>query len=501
MVQDNVFALLTRGASLHKCTASLDSPLLQRRQQPEQKLKQQQQREGGPAQDKTKKGRRTSESPCSAETVRAQHSITVKGIPDVPAPFLSFSDHVPPEKETAEAKETFSAGDRNTQEPPRRLPPWLVSRLQTLGYKQPTPIQMQALPLMLKGHHMLASAPTGSGKTLAFLLPLIACLKAPSNAFGRLVVLSPTRELARQSHRTFQKLTGMFFCAKRRRQQQQQQQQQWLRPNCSMSVEGTGFKAAFPQSHKGAMYGAADAVFATPLSLLTLLREKRLCLTDCNHLVLDEADRLLDAELVLKLITVFPSRMLSGVVCAAEFVDCPFVLFAPVHGCLSPSPSWASAWVFDLSVVRCVRLPVASSFSPQVDAILSELKGAASATKRLHVCLFSATLPPSVVLLAESIAYGAVHLTVASVGDFCCMSALLGSAGRASAAAPQIEQELLFCSTEAGKLWALKALRLERRLIPPCLIFVEARLDICTNFGGLRIRLGSYFICCLSANP
>ena len=62
---------------------------------------------------------------------------------------------------------------------------------------------------------------------------------------------------------------------------------------------------------------------------------------------------------------------------------------------------------------------------------------------------------------------------------FCVL--LLVRTGRASAAAPQIEQELVFCTTEAGKLWALKTLRLERRLIPPCLIFVEARLDICTH--------------------
>lgn len=133
----------------------------------------------------------------------------------------------------------------------------------------PAVFASQAIPLLLKGHHVLASAPTGSGKTLAFLLPLIACLKvgsmpqslavccylwlhlplsswlcllitttpalplpasrcplirikgplcalnpkpflpqAPRAAFGRLVVLSPTRELARQSLRTFERLTG-----------------------------------------------------------------------------------------------------------------------------------------------------------------------------------------------------------------------------------------------------------------------------------------------------
>ncbi|CDI75329.1 ATP-dependent RNA helicase, putative [Eimeria praecox] len=346
MVRDKIFSLLSRGASLHKCRASLDSPLLQRRHQLQHQQNEQQQPEATPAEDGQTKRQVASDRPSSAESVRSRHSIAVKGLAFVPPPFLSFSDQIPVEAGKAEAQSVLSDECRNFHEGPDRLPCWLVSRLQTLGYNQPTAIQMQALPLLLKGHHVLASAPTGSGKTLAFLLPLIACLKV-----------------------------------------------------C------TGFRAAFPQSHPGARYGAADAVFATPLSLLTLLKEKRLSLTDCNHLVLDEADRLLDSD-----------------------------------------------------------------FSPQVDAILSELKSAVTGPRRLHVCLFSATLPPSVVLLAESIAYGAAHLTV----------------GRASAAAPQIEQELLFCSTEAGKLWALKTLRLERRLIPPCLIFVEARLEIFTN---LRVTL------------
>ncbi|KAL8442159.1 hypothetical protein Emed_007415 [Eimeria media] len=185
-------------------------------------------------------------------------------------------------------------------------------------------------------------------------------------------------------------------------------------PLLLLLLKGTGFKAAFPQAHAGCCYGAADAVFATPLSLLTLLKEKRLSLSDCQHLVLDEADRLLD-----------------------------------------------------------------SGFSPQVDAILSELKG--SSNSRLQLCLFSATLPPTVVLLAESIAYGAVRVSV----------------GRASAAAPDIEQELVFCSTEAGKLWALKDLRISRRLVPPCLIFVETQeraSELLAEMLGEGLAVDTWFL-------
>lgn len=59
----------------------------------------------------------------------------------------------------------------------------------------------------------------------------------------------------------------------------------WNVLRLAFGSDGTGFKAAFPQSHPGARYGAADAVFATPLALLTLLREKRVrnCLYNVTH--------------------------------------------------------------------------------------------------------------------------------------------------------------------------------------------------------------------------
>lgn len=147
MVQDNIFALLTRGGSLHKCRASLDSPLMQKRQG---RLQQQHQDGSGQAHDGKTKERATSDSPCSAESVRARNSISVKGVVAVPRPFLSFSDQMAPETETGEVKEIISDGERNSQEGPSRLPVWLVSRLQALGYKHPTPIQMQvSLPHQL----------------------------------------------------------------------------------------------------------------------------------------------------------------------------------------------------------------------------------------------------------------------------------------------------------------------------------------------------------------
>ena len=68
-----------------------------------------------------------------------------------------------------------------------RIPKWVVENLRgSLGYKNPTPIQMQAVPAILSGRDVLASAPTGSGKTMAFLLPLVCSLVKGEGYFERM---------------------------------------------------------------------------------------------------------------------------------------------------------------------------------------------------------------------------------------------------------------------------------------------------------------------------
>ena len=82
----------------------------------------------------------------------------------------------------------------------------LVESLEKMQITIPTPIQAAAIPVALEGHDLLASAQTGTGKTVAYSIPLILKLKANSQESA--LILTPTRELAVQVHRTLNQILG-----------------------------------------------------------------------------------------------------------------------------------------------------------------------------------------------------------------------------------------------------------------------------------------------------
>ena len=146
----------------------------------------------------------------------------------------------------------------------------------SMGLHLPTPIQAQAIPAVLQGRDVWASAPTGSGKTLAYVLPLVQwVLQTPRQTnFRRPIrglVLVPTRELAVQVGQVMHPVS-----------------------------DGLGLKVVV--AHGGvsinpqmmALRGGADVVVATTGRLLDLVAHNALRLSDVQHLVLDEADRLLE---------------------------------------------------------------------------------------------------------------------------------------------------------------------------------------------------------------
>ena len=95
------------------------------------------------------------------------------------------------------------------------LAPAQVRSCESLGYTEPTPIQEQAIPVVLRGEDLIGCAETGTGKTAAFLLPIIQRItasgeqggtKAPARPGVRVLVLAPTRELATQIEKNYREL-------------------------------------------------------------------------------------------------------------------------------------------------------------------------------------------------------------------------------------------------------------------------------------------------------
>ena len=139
-----------------------------------------------------------------------------------------------------------------------------------MGYKEATPIQAQAIPLLLDGKDVIGSAQTGTGKTAAFALPILSRL-GPHGPGPRCLVLEPTRELAVQTHENFLKLS------------------KYTRLHCGLVYGGVGYGA-----QRDAFKQGVDVITATPGRLLDHLQEGAVKLDLVQFLILDEADRMLD---------------------------------------------------------------------------------------------------------------------------------------------------------------------------------------------------------------
>jgi ATP-dependent RNA helicase RhlE len=151
----------------------------------------------------------------------------------------------------------------------------LSDKLAENGITQPTPIQEEAIPIVLAGRDVMGLAQTGTGKTAAFGLPMIHNLirvgTKPDPKTVRALILAPTRELAKQICENL----VMF--------------QSGGHLKINMVVGGLSMHA-----QKKALARGTDILVATPGRLIDLLEQKALTLTDAKYLVLDEADQMLD---------------------------------------------------------------------------------------------------------------------------------------------------------------------------------------------------------------
>ncbi|HUR45011.1 MAG TPA: DEAD/DEAH box helicase, partial [Candidatus Saccharimonadales bacterium] len=146
----------------------------------------------------------------------------------------------------------------------------VVEGVKAMGYVEPTPIQLRAIPLIMEGRDVIGSAQTGTGKTAAFALPILTKLGSGKRR-TRALILEPTRELAAQvetAMRDFARFTDI---------------------KVAVVFGGVGYGR-----QREALHAGTDILVATPGRLLDFIQQGDCRLDEIEYLVLDEADRMLD---------------------------------------------------------------------------------------------------------------------------------------------------------------------------------------------------------------
>ncbi len=150
----------------------------------------------------------------------------------------------------------------------------LIRSVTELGYSEASPIQSKAIPAVLGGHDVLASAQTGTGKTASFVLPILQLLSAKPKATSnstKVLILTPTRELAAQVHDSIKEYG------------------RYLRIRSAVVFGGVKINPQMMQLRSG-----VDILVATPGRLMDLHNQNAIRFNEIDTLVLDEADRMLD---------------------------------------------------------------------------------------------------------------------------------------------------------------------------------------------------------------
>ena len=147
----------------------------------------------------------------------------------------------------------------------------ILAGVDSLGFTEPTPVQAQAIPVVLEGHDIVASAQTGTGKTAAFGLPTLQLIAGAEGKGPHALVVTPTRELAAQ----IEKVVSVV-CEK-------------TGQRAVIVMGGAKFDRQIKELERG-----CDLLVATPGRLIDLMEHKHVSLAQVKVLVLDEADRMLD---------------------------------------------------------------------------------------------------------------------------------------------------------------------------------------------------------------
>ena len=160
-----------------------------------------------------------------------------------------------------------------------------------MGFENATPIQEQAIPHILKNTDLLACAQTGTGKTAAFILPILHKLTGKEDTSINTLILVPTRELAVQIEQEIQGLSYFVSVG-------------------SIAIYGGGDGQKW-EEQKASLVQGTDIIVATPGKLLSHMMQGYVDFSQLEHLVLDEADKMLDmgfAEDIERIISYVPKK-------------------------------------------------------------------------------------------------------------------------------------------------------------------------------------------------
>lgn len=169
--------------------------------------------------------------------------------------------------------------------------PALKEGLDAMGFEKPTPIQESAIPIIMKGKDIIACAQTGTGKTAAFILPVLNKIAKSGISGLNTLVLAPTRELAIQIDQQIQGFSYFLGVS-------------------SIPVYGGGDGIVWEQQRK-ALETGTEIIVATPGRLIALLSSGKINFDKIQHLILDEADRMLDmgfSDDILKIVNYLPKK-------------------------------------------------------------------------------------------------------------------------------------------------------------------------------------------------
>lgn len=175
----------------------------------------------------------------------------------------------------------------------------LLQAIEEMGYKQPTPIQVQAIPTILNGQDLLGIAQTGTGKTAAFVLPMLMKIKYAQGKDPRALIVAPTRELVIQIDEQIKQL-GKYTDLR----------------NLAL-YGGTGIKKQAELLEKG-----VDIITATPGRLMDLYLSGNLWLKNVQMFVIDEADRMMDMGFmpqIRRILEVIPQKKRQNLLFSATF--------------------------------------------------------------------------------------------------------------------------------------------------------------------------------------